>query len=211
MTTGEPSSGPSRTKLAGFGLIGVGVVAAVVGVSTAVSGDPRDTAQQTPPADPPVASSVQNPPPVPPQEPPAPSTPAPPPAPSTQPQSPPPLPPAQETQPPKPSPEVPGDVAQVRIVVRVYNNSTIAGLAHRASEDFRRAGYDVPEVGNYSAGRIYTTTVYFRPGTEEEQQAKVVASQFGARMEPRFPGIETASPGVIAIVTNDYKGPAQGK
>ena len=209
MTSGEPPTGPTKARLAGFGLIGVGVVAAVVGVSTAVSGEPSDLARPAPPVEPPASSAIA--------DPPAESTGAP--QPEVPPQLPPPgpsssavqLPPPQPTAPPAPVPsDVPvgSDQANPRTVVRVYNNSTIAGLAHRAAEDFRRAGYDVPEVGNYAAGRIYTTTVYFRPGTEEETQAKVVAAQFGARLEPRFQGIETASPGVIAIVTNDYKGPS---
>ncbi|GAA2818140.1 LytR C-terminal domain-containing protein [Saccharopolyspora taberi] len=206
MTSGEPASGPSKARLAGFGLIGVGVLAAVLGVTTAVSGEPGDTAQPAPPASSAVAEPPGEPrPEVPPQVPS--STAVQPPA------AQPPAPQPTSQQPPAPTVVVPpretgSEQGSPRIVVRVYNNSTIAGLAHRASEDFRRAGYDVPEVGNYSAGRIYTTTIYFRPGTEEEAQAREVAALFGARLEPRFQGIEGASPGVIAIVTNDYKGPA---
>ena len=96
-------------------------------------------------------------------------------------------------------------------MVRVYNNSTIKGLAHRAAADFRGVGYEVAEVGNYAQGRIYTTTIYYRPGTPEEDQARFVAEQFNARVEPRFPGLDHASEGVIAIVTNDYHGPKDGK
>ena len=97
--------------------------------------------------------------------------------------------------------------ANSEITVRVYNNSTVRGLAHRAAEDFRAAGYDVPQVGNYPSGKIPTTTVYFRPGTEEQAQAQQVADRFGARAEPRFEGLEPASPGVIALITDNYKGP----
>jgi hypothetical protein len=46
--------------------------------------------------------------------------------------------------------------------------------------------------------------VYFRPGTEEEASAKALAERFGMRVNPRFEGIEHASPGIIVIVTNDY-------
>lgn len=90
--------------------------------------------------------------------------------------------------------------------VRVYNNSTIKGLATRAADDFRAAGWNVPEVGNYPGGVLATTTVFFRPGTPEEAAAHELADSIQARAEPRFAGIQDASPGVIVIVTNDYKG-----
>ena len=90
--------------------------------------------------------------------------------------------------------------------LRVYNNSTIAGLAARAADDLRNAGWNVAEVGNYGSGVIATTTVYFRPGTDEEGPAKQLAAQFQMRAEPRFEGIANAPAGVVVIVTNDYKG-----
>lgn len=211
MTSGEPSSGPSKTKLTGYALIGVGALAAVVGVaSLAAGGRTEDSAQQVPPqpvAPPPISSPVQ--------EPPADS--------GTGQAEPPAQQPSGVAQPPAPStgdgglvpqnPGVPTGAGQgsARIVVRVYNNSTITGLAHRAAEDFRQVGYEVPEVGNYPGGLIPTTTIYFRPGTPEQAQAEEVAAHFGARAEARFPGIEDATPGLIAIITNDYKGPAPVK
>jgi len=97
--------------------------------------------------------------------------------------------------PPPPPPSAP---------IRVYNNSFRAGLAAEAAEDFRRNGWVVEEVGNYSAGRIPTSTVYFRPGTGEEAAAQRLAQRFNLRVEPRFEGIAGANPGLIVIVTNDY-------
>lgn len=91
-----------------------------------------------------------------------------------------------------------------RLPLRVYNNSTIAGLASRAAEDFRRAGWPIDEVGNYPHGIIPTSTVYYRPGTNEEASAKALAERFGMRANPRFEGIRNASPGIIVIVTADY-------
>ncbi|RKT52270.1 LytR C-terminal domain-containing protein [Saccharothrix australiensis] len=91
--------------------------------------------------------------------------------------------------------------------VRVYNNSTIGGLAAKASDDVRRAGWEVAEVGNYPQGQIPTTTVYFRPGTEEEASAQLLAQALRAEVKPRFEGIEDAHAGIIVIVTNDYRGP----
>jgi hypothetical protein len=97
-----------------------------------------------------------------------------------------------------------GGPSAVNAPLRVYNNSTIAGLATRAAEDFRRAGWPIDEVGNYPHGIIPTTTVYFRPGTDEEAPARALAEQFRMRVNPRFEGLQSATPGIIVIVTNDY-------
>ena len=90
--------------------------------------------------------------------------------------------------------------------VRVYNNSTITGLAAKAAADFRAAGWNVVSVDNYPYGVIPTTTAYYTPGTDEETAAKALATEFGMKAEPRFDGIKNSSPGVIVIVTNDYQG-----
>jgi hypothetical protein len=97
-----------------------------------------------------------------------------------------------------------GGTSATRVPLRVYNNSTIAGLATRAAEDFRNAGWPIDEIGNYPQGVIPTTTVYYRPGTNEEAPAKALAEQFGMRVNPRFEGLQHATPGIIVIVTNDY-------
>ncbi|MDQ0378866.1 LytR C-terminal domain-containing protein [Amycolatopsis thermophila] len=102
---------------------------------------------------------------------------------------------------------VPADQAAAKWVpVRVYNNSTIHGLAARAADELRANGWNVVKVDNYSQGVIPTTTVYYTPGTDEETAARALADAFGMKVEPRFPGIQDASPGVIVIVTNDYQG-----
>jgi hypothetical protein len=88
--------------------------------------------------------------------------------------------------------------------VRVYNNSTIKGLAHQAAGDFRGSGFKVTQVGNYSQGVISASTAYYRPGTPEQATAKALAQEFGIRAEARFPGIQQSSPGVIVIITNNY-------
>lgn len=217
MTSGETPTGPSATKLGGYALIGVGALAAVFGVATLASGESEDVAAPPPSSvAPPVA-----PPPEKPVEPPV----APPPV-AQPPVAQPPVAQPPVAQPPvgdvgKPAPHSPQDrpppngadqgKGTQKTIVRIYNNSTVKGLAHRAADDFRGVGYDVPEVGNYSAGRIYTTTVYFRPGTPEQAQAEAIATHFGARVEPRFDGIQDATPGLIAIITNDYKGPSAAK
>jgi hypothetical protein len=90
------------------------------------------------------------------------------------------------------------------VPVRVLNNSTIKGLAAKAKNDLMSDGWNVTSTGNYSAGIIPTTTVYYRPGTEEEAAARAIGAAFGMRVEARFDGIKDATAGVIVIVTNDY-------
>ncbi len=104
------------------------------------------------------------------------------------------------------------DQGRSRGEVRVYNNSTIRGLAARAADDLTAAGWTVIEVGNYAQGTIPTTTVYYQTvdyqeDTGQRDDAEAIGSEFGVRVEPRFPGIANASPGLIVIVTNDYVSP----
>ncbi len=91
--------------------------------------------------------------------------------------------------------------------VRVYNNSTVTGLANRAADEFRAQGWTVTNIGNYPQkwGVIPTSTVYYRPGTSEESAADQLGQAFGMRVLPRYAGIDDASPGVIVILTNDFK------
>lgn len=98
-----------------------------------------------------------------------------------------------------------GGATVVKSPVRVYNNSTITGLATRAADDFRNEGWPVDAVANYPQGTIPTSTVYYRPGTSEQSGAEAMGKAFGMRVEPRFVGLDDASPGLIAIVTNDYQ------
>lgn len=97
-----------------------------------------------------------------------------------------------------------GDKGYSRGELRVYNNSTIRGLAARAADDFTAAGWTVTEVGNYPGGRIWTSTVYYEQGTDQRTAAEALGAQFGMRVQPRFAGIADARPGVIVIITNDY-------
>jgi len=103
-----------------------------------------------------------------------------------------------------PSPAPPPPPPPPSAPVRVFNNSTIDGLAAQAADDFRRDGWQVTAVDNYPNARIPTSTVYFRPGTPEEAAAQRLGTRFNLRVEPRFEGIAGASPGLIVIVTNDY-------
>lgn len=116
--------------------------------------------------------------------------------------------------PPEPEPYPPvsdagqgkGEKGDSKAEVRVYNNGTIRGLATQAASDLTAAGWTVGDVGNYPWGTIPTTTVYYQEGTGQRADAEAIGAQFGMRVMPRFTGIVNASPGVIVIVTNDYRG-----
>jgi hypothetical protein len=230
MTSPAPSGGPSPLRLGALALIGVAVVSAIIGLTTLATntGDVAPAAAPVPTSSPtptPIAT------PLPTEAPPVgplPTTDAAVPTPdvsaggSTAPAAP--EAPAPETQAPAttPAPAAPaekdavpgegkvsaggggGGTSAARAPVRVYNNSTIQGLATRAAQDFRQAGWPVEEVANYPHGIIPTSTVYYRPGTNEEAAAKALGEQFRLRVQPRFEGLQDASPGLIVIVTNDY-------
>ncbi|WP_083649848.1 LytR C-terminal domain-containing protein [Amycolatopsis sp. CB00013] len=199
-------SGLSRPmKAAGLALVGVAVITAVIGGITLTSGG-GDSDTATPPGTTPTSSDGAT----------QPSSPAPgspsastPPASSSAPPSsapassaPPASQPGQTGQPGQPG----GDqqASHKWVTVRVYNNSTIQGLAEQAAKDFRASGWNVSEVKGYP-GRLPETVAYFRPGTDEEAAAKALALEFGFRAEPRFKEIENIGPGVIVILTKDYK------
>ncbi|WP_309111752.1 LytR C-terminal domain-containing protein [Saccharothrix sp.] len=198
MSTPEPARSAHTARAAGLALIGVAAVALVIGVATLFTGgdedqpgaQPSTTASQPSDTQPPGTSDSAQPTTASPTTPPATTT------------SPSPGTPAATTTPPPPV------TPTNKPPVRVYNNSNIQNLAARASDDVRKVGWDVVETGNYSQGVIPTTTVYFRPGTDEEAAAQQLARALRAEVKPRFDGIEAAHPGIIVIVTNDYQGPS---
>jgi len=205
--TSPESASPSRpAKAAGFALLGVAAVALVIGVVSLFGGGSSDTppvaegSSAAPPASTTSAGSSSA---ASSEQPPVSSVP-----PAVTTTASPTAPPASSAVVPPPPVTQPG---VAKAPVRVYNNSTITGLATKASDEVRANGWTVAETGNYAGGTIPTTTVYFRPGTEEEAAAKELASVLRARVEPRFDGIQSAAAGVILIVTNDYQGASKNK
>ncbi|HET9117101.1 MAG TPA: LytR C-terminal domain-containing protein [Pseudonocardiaceae bacterium] len=191
MGTPRNAGGGHRLRTGGLALFGLAAVAAVIGLALAVH-----HAEQTTAAAPPTVAAAN-----------APASPRP-----SVIAFPPPVVSSPAEAPGTPAPALPpeaGEPAQAggnawRGDVRIYNNSTIRGLAARASHDFSAAGWTVVEVGNFARGTIPTTTVYYQEGTNERAEAEAIAAQFGMRAEPRFPGISSIGPGVIVIVTKDY-------
>ncbi|MEU0792325.1 LytR C-terminal domain-containing protein [Amycolatopsis sp. NPDC005961] len=200
-------SGMSRPmKAAGVVLIGVAIIAAIIGGVTALSGDGSNEAGPSGTSSTPPGTSGSSSAPTSPSSPPPNSTSTNPPSPTPPPTSPAP------GQPTTGQPGQPGDqqASNKWVTVRVFNNSTIKGLAARAKDDFAGSGWNVTEVSNYSQGVIPATTAYYRPGTDEEAAAKQLAQEFGFKAEPRFAGIQDATPGVIVIVTNNYESGHKG-
>lgn len=196
-----PESGSARPgRVAGVALLGVAAVALVIGLITVFGGNGDGRAdgndEEQPPRPTASSSTTASPAPSTSSRPPATSSSRPPTSSSA---------PAPTTSSPRPSGGDGNGESTKATPVRVYNNSTIKGLAARAADDLKADGWQVAEVGNYSAGTIPTTTVYYRPGTDEEAAARAIAADFGMRVEERFAGIQDAHDGVIVIVTNDYK------
>jgi hypothetical protein len=90
------------------------------------------------------------------------------------------------------------------VQVRVLNNSRISDLAQTAGKLISAAGFNVVETGNYSQGIIPVSTAYYSPLPGEQQIATEIGQEFNIRVQPRFPGIADASPGVIVIVTKNF-------
>ncbi|MGH3996285.1 MAG: LytR C-terminal domain-containing protein [Pseudonocardiaceae bacterium] len=187
-----------RMRNTGLALLGLALIAVVIGVVATTNGEEETSVTAPPPVTSPQAPSGAPPPPsvipFPPPETPSPGA-------------------APALVPPEPAAGGPasakgsGDYSQRRGEVRVYNNSTIRGLAARAASDLTDAGWTVVEVGNYAQGTIPTTTAYYQEGTNQQADAEALGEQFSMRVEPRFPGITNADSGLIVIVTNDYVSP----
>jgi len=210
-----PPGGPSPLRVGGLALLGAGAVAALIGLATLLPGGGSTSTPASPTPEPvPSAAPTAAATPGATVAAPAPSAPAA--VPTVGPTVAVAAPPAAPAPAPAPAPAAPqvgtgtgggggGGSAAARGPVRVYNNSTVTGLAARAANDFRADGWQVGAVSNYSSGVIPTSTVYYRPGTAEQSAASTIASEFGLRAEPRFSGIDDATPGLIEIVTNDYQ------
>jgi hypothetical protein len=229
----SPSPGSrSPLRLGGIALLGVGVIAALAGLITTTQSGSTSTVAQAPTSSSavldPTGQAAAAPAPEPAIASPAPdagtaapnATPfvtgetgdgtavgaAPPAAPEPAPAQPAAPPPAVAA--PAPAPDAGGSGA-AREPLRIYNNSKIQGLAARAAGDFREAGWTVAEIGGYPGAVIPTSTVYYRPGTGEQAAAQEIGRAFGLRVEPRFSGIQSATPGVIVVVTKEYQSPGK--
>ena len=195
----SPDSGANRPgKIAGVALLGLAAVALVLGLVTVFGGNGDGRADGNGEEQPPRPTTTSS------SKPGGPSTTA-----TSKPGPPSTTSSAPTTTSPSPTRPPGGDgngEPTKSTPVRVLNNSKIKGLAAEAAEDFKADGWQVVEVGNYSASNVPTTTAYYRPGTDEEAAAKAMAATFGMDSAPRISEIAGMQPGVVVIVTNDYTG-----
>jgi hypothetical protein len=193
-----PGAGGTRpARAAGLLLMGIAVIAVVLGVITLVDGNAENNGGGGT-SQPPTASTTAT------------TRPS---GSQTMTANPPPSTGTTQTQPPPTSQtntntQTPQPPNPKQVPVRVFNNSKINGLAEKASNDFRAGGWTVVETGNYPGppinANLATTTVFFRPGTDEEAAAKALADQFHLVVGPRVSGTAGYGPGVVVIVTQDY-------
>jgi hypothetical protein len=194
--------GMRPARLAGFVLIGVAVIAVGLGVFTLTSNGQSPGAQGRPPVTGTSGASTQ----PPTSRSSATRTATPSPRPTTTTPTTKQAPTQTTTVVPPPRQTTGKPSLRATVPVRVYNNSFIKNLAATAGADFRADGFDVVTTGNYSQGTIPTTTAYFTSAPGEKEVADELGHDFGMRVLPRFSGIAFASPGVIVIVTEDFKG-----
>lgn len=197
----SPDSGSTRPlRVAGIALLGVAAVALVIGLITMFGGNGDGRADGNGEERPPEATSTTK----------SSTLPGNPPSSATTTKS---VPPTTTTTSSGPTTTTttgstpPGDgngEPEKSVPVRVLNNSKIKGLAATAQDDLKADGWQVVSIGNYSASNLPETTVFFRPGTDEEAAARALAAAFGLAVQPRIDTLAGEPAGVLVVVTNDY-------
>lgn len=101
------------------------------------------------------------------------------------------------------APTTPNSSAVLRTPVRIYNNSTVDGLAATTADELRAAGWNITDVHNYDSGQIPQSTVYYGTAPGEREAAEKLGQEMGIPAAPRFDGIADAPAGVIVILAGD--------
>ena len=91
--------------------------------------------------------------------------------------------------------------APAKADVRVYNISSIEGVAESAANRLRDAGWNVTETGDLSLPEISGTTVFFSDAPGEHEAADEVGKLLEAPVQPRVPELTEQPPGVVVAVT----------
>jgi hypothetical protein len=86
--------------------------------------------------------------------------------------------------------------------VRVYNISDREGLASRAADQLKDAGWNVTETANLVLTDVTATTVYYGRAAGELEAAEAVGKLLDVPVEERVsdPDIADQPPGVIVVV-----------
>ena len=100
-----------------------------------------------------------------------------------------------------PSPTSGKPVGQVE--VRVYNITEKEGVAKRAADQLKEAGFKVAEPSNLTPAPadVTATTVYYTDAEGEKATAEAVGKKLGAPVERRIAALADQPPGVIVLVT----------
>jgi hypothetical protein len=88
--------------------------------------------------------------------------------------------------------------------VVILNNTTITGLAARASAELQAAGWTVTDTRNYQ-NNIASTAAYYDPADPvSEQAARDLANQFPwiLRVVPRFAQLPVSP--IVLILNGDF-------
>ncbi|MBW0017491.1 MAG: LytR C-terminal domain-containing protein [Mycobacterium sp.] len=101
------------------------------------------------------------------------------------------------------SPSTSGKPAATQAEVRVYNISGKEGVARRAVDQLKAAGFNVGEPDNLTPppSDVTVTTVYYSDAEGEKATADAVGQKLGAPVERRIPALADQPPGVIVLVT----------
>jgi hypothetical protein len=104
----------------------------------------------------------------------------------------------------------PAPAAPVRAPITVLNSTKTTGLAAKASDAFKAAGWVPAGVGGYTGGDVAASTVFFTQGDENQRQAAVQLVDKFPQLQgptPRFfqlPAGVTA-PGLVVVLGPDWK------
>jgi hypothetical protein len=96
-----------------------------------------------------------------------------------------------------------GTPAANQVEVRVYNISETEGVAKRAADQLKEAGFKVAEPANLKPAPpdVTATTVYYSDAEGEKAAAEAVGKKLGAPVERRIAALADQPPGVIVLVT----------
>lgn len=96
------------------------------------------------------------------------------------------------------------DVTSNLIMVDVYNASSRAGLANRVSINLQRRGFLAGQVGN-SASEVDPDVAAVLAADPDDPRVKLVAAQFGKRVEIVEPDVQVDPDHVTVVVGDDFE------
>lgn len=100
--------------------------------------------------------------------------------------------------------EAEDEVTSNLITVDVYNASSRAGLANRVSINLQRRGFLAGQIANSTSETDPDVAVVLTTD-EDDPRVRLVAAQFGSKVEFAEPDIEVDPDAVTVIVGDDFK------